>query len=67
MNNMIILVAEIKGLLSAIERESKDIRYQLALDNVYDVRCLDNIKQYIDAITTKMTKTDETLSGEDLF
>ena len=66
MDNRHILVAEIKGLLSAMEKESEHIRYQLAFDNVYDVHSLDRIKQYIDVITTKMTKPDETLS-EDLF
>ena len=67
MDNRHILVAEIKGLLMAMEKESTNVRYQLAFDNVYDVHCLDRIKQYIDVIATKMTKPDETLSEEDLF
>ena len=67
MDHKDILVAEIKGLLRAMEKESSNIRFQLAFDNVYDVHCLDKIKQYLDAITTKMTKPDETLSEEDLF
>ena len=58
-----ILVAEIKGLLMALERESKYIRYNLAFDNVYDVKSLDNIRVYLDTITAKMThekiETDE--------
>ena len=58
MDDKLILVAEIKGLLEAMEKESMSVRYQLAFDNVYDVHCLDKIKQYLDAITTKMTKPD---------
>ena len=67
MDNKDILVAEIKGLLMAMEKESSYIRFQLAFDNVYDVHRLDKIKQYLDAITTKMTKSDDTSSEEDLF
>ena len=67
MDNKDILIAEIKGLLRAMEKESSCIRFQLAFDNVYDVHRLDKIKQYLDAITTKMTKSDDTSSEEDLF
>lgn len=58
-----ILVEEIKGLLMALERESKHVRYDLAIDNVYDVKSLDKIRGYLEVITAKMTheeiETDE--------
>ena len=63
MNEKDILVAEIKGLLMALEKESKRIRYNLAFDNVYDVKSLDKIREYFNAISAKMTheeiETDE--------
>lgn len=67
MDSRHVLVAEVKGLLKAIEIESKNIRYRLEFDNIYDVHSLDKIKLYLDAVTTKMTKTDEILTEEDLF
>ena len=60
-------IIAVKGLLRAIEIESENIQYQLAFDNVYDVHSLDKIKLYLDAVTTKMTKTDEILTEDDLF
>lgn len=55
MNEKDILVAEIKGLLMALERESGNVRHNLAFDNVYDVKSLDKIRVYLDTITAKMT------------
>lgn len=64
MNEKIILVAEIKGLLKALERESAEIRYNLSSDNVYDVQSLGKIKVYLDAITAKMTHEEEESDNE---
>lgn len=57
MNNDCVLMAEIEGLLRAIESECENIRYKSDYDyNVYDVSTsIDKIKQYVDAITTKTT------------
>ena len=59
MDGDIVLVAEIEGLLRAIESECENIRYRSDSDydyNVYDTRSsLDKIKQYLDAITIKMS------------
>ena len=63
MNEKDILVAEIKGLLKALEEKIRNVRYNLAFDNVYDVKSLDEIRAYLDVITAKMTheeiETDE--------
>ena len=50
-----VLVAEIKGLLMALEKESAYVRYNLGFDNVYNVKSLDKMRAYLDAITAKMT------------
>ena len=51
MNGDCVLMAEIEGLLRAIESECENIRYK----SVYDVSTsIDKIKQYVDAITVKM-------------
>ena len=55
MNEKDILVAEIKGLLMALEEESAHVRFNLAFDNVYDVKSLNKMRAYLDAITAKMT------------
>lgn len=51
------LVDEIKGLLQGLERDAKDIRYDLAFDNVYKI-CdkLDFMKKKIDYIKSKINE-----------
>lgn len=65
MNEKDILTAEIKGLLTALEKESARIRYNLACDNVYDAKSLDKIRAYLDVITAKMTR--EEIETDDLY
>ena len=67
MDNKNILIAEIKGLLGALEKESSNIRFQLASDNVYDTHLLDPIQQYLDAVTAKMTNPNEAKNEDELF
>ena len=64
MNEKDILVAEIKGLLMALEKETKQIRYNLAVDNVYDVKSLDKIRGYLDVISAKMAHEEEIETDE---
>ena len=64
MNEKDILVAEIKGLLMALEKETKNIRYNLAFDNVYDVKSLDKIREYLDVISAKMAHEEEIETDE---
>ena len=65
MDNRYILVAEIKGLLISLEKESAYVRYNLGFDNVYDVKSLDKMRAYLDAITAKMTHEEiETYDDE---
>ena len=64
MNEKDILVAEIKGLLMALEKETKHIRYNLAFDNVYDVKSLDKIREYLDVISAKMAHEEEIETDE---
>lgn len=61
----IFLVEEVKGLLMALERESKNVRYDLSFDNVYNVKSLDKIRAYLDAITAKMTR--EEIETDELY
>lgn len=51
------LVDEIKGLLQGLERDAKDIRYDLAFDNVYKI-CdkLDFMRKKIDYIKSKINE-----------
>ena len=57
MNSDCVLMAEIEGLLRAIESECENIRYKSDYDyNVYDISTsIEKIKQYVDAITVNMT------------
>lgn len=59
MNENDVLVAEIKGLLRALENESAHVRRQLAFDNVHDVKSLSKLKLYLEAIETKMDNENE--------
>ena len=65
MNEKDILIAEIKGLLTALEKESAHVRFQLAFDNIYDVKSLDKIRAYLDTITAKMTR--EEIETDELY
>lgn len=62
------LVDEIKGLLQGLERDAKDIRYDLASDNVYEI-CdkLDFMRKKIDHIKSKVNKQKSDEIGDDEF
>lgn len=62
------LVDEIKGLLQGLERDAKDIRYDLASDNVYKI-CdkLDFMRKKIDHIKSKVNKQKSDEIGDDEF
>ena len=59
MNNEKFLVAEIKGLLMALESATFNVRFQLAPDNVHDTHLLEPVRQYLDAVAAKMKTSDE--------
>lgn len=63
MNKEEILVAEIKGLLKALDDELVNVRFNLSIDNVHDIKQLKKAKAYLKVIVNKMrkyeTETDE--------
>lgn len=67
MNDEKILVAEIKGLLMALESATFNVRFQLAPDNVHDTHLLEPIRQYLDATAARMTTSDESKNEDELF
>ena len=67
MNNDKLLVAETKGLLKALEDVVRNVRFQLAPDNIHDTHSLESIKQYLDAIEVKMKISDEPKNEDELF